>query len=234
MNTPYTHPDWQHLLTAVASAPDDDLPRLVAADWLDEHGEAERAEFIRIQVERERADRPELKWREEALWNNPLCGPLWAVEACPGLVTLTDAADAGSPLRGLGVWGVERVTFRRGFPYRIDCRAADWATFGCGIVPRQPVREVFLTACDVVPFERWWDMLDTLTPLAVLTLDTRSITLAPLLRDHLNGVDVRVSGRPAPRLVLAAAPVATPPAEIPATQPNPGEPGVARTGLSSE
>ncbi len=231
---PYTHPDWQHLLRAVASAPADDLPRLVAADWLDEHGEADRAEFIRIQVERERADRPELRWREVALWNNPLCGPLWAVEACPGLVTLTDAADAGSPLRGLGVNGVERVTFRRGFPHRIDCRAEQWATFGSGIVPRQPVRELFLTACDAVPFERWWDMPDTLKPLAVLTLDTRSITLAPLLRDHLDGVDVRVNGRPAPRLVLAAAPVATPPAGMSSAPPNPGEPAAARPGLSSE
>ena len=39
------------LLRAVVAAPDDDVPRLVAADWLDEHGEAERAEFIRVQVE---------------------------------------------------------------------------------------------------------------------------------------------------------------------------------------
>ena len=35
------------LLKAVASRPDDDLPRLVYADWLDEHGRGERAEFIR-------------------------------------------------------------------------------------------------------------------------------------------------------------------------------------------
>jgi uncharacterized protein (TIGR02996 family) len=29
--------------------PDDDAPRLIYADWLDEHGDAERAEFIRLQ-----------------------------------------------------------------------------------------------------------------------------------------------------------------------------------------
>src|SRR5262249_3163249 len=29
--------------------PDDDLPRLIFADWLDEHGQSERAEFIRLQ-----------------------------------------------------------------------------------------------------------------------------------------------------------------------------------------
>lgn len=41
-----THPTLER---AVLAAPDDDLPRLVYADWLDEHGEGERAEFIRIQ-----------------------------------------------------------------------------------------------------------------------------------------------------------------------------------------
>lgn len=37
-------------LRAVLEMPDDDLPRLVAADWLDEHGDEARAEFIRAQV----------------------------------------------------------------------------------------------------------------------------------------------------------------------------------------
>jgi uncharacterized protein (TIGR02996 family) len=36
-------------LAAIIVEPDDDLPRLVYADWLDEHGEPERAEFIRVQ-----------------------------------------------------------------------------------------------------------------------------------------------------------------------------------------
>lgn len=37
------------LTAAVVASPDDDLPRLVLADWLEENGEAERAEFIRLQ-----------------------------------------------------------------------------------------------------------------------------------------------------------------------------------------
>ena len=36
------------LLQAVCTAPDDDLPRLVFADWVQENGEPERAEFIRV------------------------------------------------------------------------------------------------------------------------------------------------------------------------------------------
>jgi uncharacterized protein (TIGR02996 family) len=36
------------LLAAITSEPDDDTPRLVYADWLQENGESDRAEYIRI------------------------------------------------------------------------------------------------------------------------------------------------------------------------------------------
>lgn len=41
------------LLASVVASPDDDLPRLVYADWLDENGDPDRAEFIRLQITRE-------------------------------------------------------------------------------------------------------------------------------------------------------------------------------------
>lgn len=37
-----------NIMAAVLAQPDDDAPRLVAADWLEEHGECDRAEFIRL------------------------------------------------------------------------------------------------------------------------------------------------------------------------------------------
>jgi uncharacterized protein (TIGR02996 family) len=43
------------LMRAICDNPDDDTPRLVFADWLDENGEPERAEFIRVQVNRSRS-----------------------------------------------------------------------------------------------------------------------------------------------------------------------------------
>jgi uncharacterized protein (TIGR02996 family) len=43
--------DRDALLAAIQAAPDDDAPRLIFADWLDEHGETGRAEFIRVQIE---------------------------------------------------------------------------------------------------------------------------------------------------------------------------------------
>src|SRR5262245_55430096 len=36
-------------LQAILDSPDDDAPRLVLADWLEEQGHSERAELIRVQ-----------------------------------------------------------------------------------------------------------------------------------------------------------------------------------------
>ena len=44
------------LLRTVIESPDDDAPRLVFADWVEEHGEPERAEFIRLQCRLETLD----------------------------------------------------------------------------------------------------------------------------------------------------------------------------------
>ncbi len=51
--------DQQSLLKAIREQPDDDLHRLVYADWLEEHGDAARAELIRIQCELWNIARPE-------------------------------------------------------------------------------------------------------------------------------------------------------------------------------
>jgi uncharacterized protein (TIGR02996 family) len=38
------------LFATICASPDDDTPRLVLADWLEENGDPERAEFIRVQI----------------------------------------------------------------------------------------------------------------------------------------------------------------------------------------
>lgn len=43
-------------LRAIAANPGDDAPRLAFADWLTEHDQPERAEFIRLQIELTRTD----------------------------------------------------------------------------------------------------------------------------------------------------------------------------------
>lgn len=66
------------LLRAICDHPDDDTPRLVFADWLQENGEEERAEFIRVQVELARGVDAGLDKREKELiaahragWSEP-------------------------------------------------------------------------------------------------------------------------------------------------------------------
>ena len=78
---PATHEEV--FLEDIVTHPDDDVPRLVFADWLDDHGEPERAEFIRLQVgaARERAEerrrafdkrQDELLMSHEGAWRSAL------------------------------------------------------------------------------------------------------------------------------------------------------------------
>jgi uncharacterized protein (TIGR02996 family) len=75
--------DEDALLAAITAAPDDDAPRLAYADWLDEHGHADRAEFIRVQCRIARGaewgQHQELLRRETALlgrYRKEWLGPL--------------------------------------------------------------------------------------------------------------------------------------------------------------
>ena len=52
-------------LRMIAENPDDDTPRLVFADWLDEHEQHERAEFIRLQIELAHMEPSEDKYPEK-------------------------------------------------------------------------------------------------------------------------------------------------------------------------
>ena len=73
----------EKLLRAVIAAPDDDGPRLVYADWFDEQGQPERAEFIRVQCYLDRLPgdetrRKDLQTREAELLGR--FGWAWAEE----------------------------------------------------------------------------------------------------------------------------------------------------------
>jgi uncharacterized protein (TIGR02996 family) len=69
-------------LQDIKQNPDDDVPRLIFADWLDDHGEAARAEFVRLQVEIARGGdtregelarrEQELRREHESAWLGPL------------------------------------------------------------------------------------------------------------------------------------------------------------------
>jgi uncharacterized protein (TIGR02996 family) len=89
--------DADALLQSILDDPTADAPRLVYADWLEEHGEQARAELIRVQCEPARlpegeSRRAELEARERALLN-------------------AHENEWAAPLRGL----VDGWEFRRGF-----------------------------------------------------------------------------------------------------------------------
>jgi uncharacterized protein (TIGR02996 family) len=67
-----THDQECAFLQAILERPDDDTPRLVYADWLEEHGDADRGRFIRVQCElaalpADDPRRPEAQSRQDAL-----------------------------------------------------------------------------------------------------------------------------------------------------------------------
>ena len=95
------------LRAAVLAQPDDDLPRLVYADWLDESGDPDRARFLRAQIAL--AALPEWDPQATALRRTQ---PEW---------DLSEARRAGLPPlpeeRGLRWPDADRDAFRRGFGY---------------------------------------------------------------------------------------------------------------------
>jgi uncharacterized protein (TIGR02996 family) len=112
-------------LQAVVESPDDDTPRLVYADWLDEHGDAARAEFIRVQVrlaggEPRESDR--LRRRERDLLRK-------------------HEKEWAAPLHGI----VRRARFVRGFPERVTLTAESFLAHADTLFRRAPVRHLILT-----------------------------------------------------------------------------------------
>lgn len=86
--------DRDALLAAITANPDEDTPRLIYADWLEEHDEAERAEFIRLQCQLQHLSRKSAEGKPLAKREKELQSQLFG------------------HLDGIGF---ESVKFRRGF-----------------------------------------------------------------------------------------------------------------------
>lgn len=135
--------DGTALLAAIRLHPDEDVPRLAYADWLDEHGQPERAEFCRVQCELAK-----MGHRAEGLPCGD-CDPLLARER-----QLLDAHwlewniefMASIGFAGGGFISLMDVVFRRGFVESITCGAADWLTHADAILASHPITEVTFTS----------------------------------------------------------------------------------------
>ncbi len=122
--------DRDALLAAIRAHPDEDTPRLVFADYLEENDEAPRAAFIRAQVEFARTPPWEpfavrCRWRQpNVISGKPFRAEL-PFDSGPGLVSW-----AGEP-------------FHRGFGWAIDVRTISlWSELAEPIFAREPVGKV--------------------------------------------------------------------------------------------
>ncbi len=122
--------DRDALVSAICDQPDEDTPRLIFADYLDERDEPAHAAFIRAQVELARTAPWEpfavrCKWREPSV----LSGEAFR----PTLPKLSSAVEWAS------------VPFRRGFGWWIDVlMASEWDARIAPLFDRAPIGKVTL------------------------------------------------------------------------------------------
>jgi len=115
------------LRRTILDKPDDDDARLVYADWLEENGDLARAEFIRIQIERNRLP----WWREEHDWLEPRETKLLEDNCEQWLSELPD-------------WAQEHAAFERGFVDQVFGQALQWQQDSERILAVAPVRSLRL------------------------------------------------------------------------------------------
>lgn len=142
--------DREALLAAIKAFPDEDTPRLVYADWLDEHGESERAALIRYSCSPRFANRRTAEFRRaqriaKRYFPVETFRTYFAPRDCEffevkGFATVAEAMFQLSPDACLA-----RVLFDRGFVVAVVCSANQWLAHAAAILAEHPVRRVRLT-----------------------------------------------------------------------------------------
>ena len=152
--------DGDILLRAIIANPDDDDPRLQYADWLEENGQAERAEFIRVQIEKARTPickhekdmgiapakcrRCQLRGREAFLMIHDLPNE-WHGLPPHYFACANKASHNWKPKEKHKAW----AWFDRGFVERLYCTLADSLEYGSVLVASNPVSMIL--AVDMIP-----------------------------------------------------------------------------------
>ena len=104
----------QAFWTAIRETPEDDAPRLVYADWLEEHGEGDRAEFIRVQCALAKLGPDRRKGRRERAWLEPREKALLASHGDHWRAPLRAVLQGSNPWDREDGW-LDCLEFRRGF-----------------------------------------------------------------------------------------------------------------------
>lgn len=175
------------LLRTIIEFPDDDTPRLVFADWLDEHGDPERAEFIRVQCELARLQRdakviqpseatvflPPAERRAKELYVREMglllekTGSMkfrwdeWKLKDCGDWQNLLHESQYKTGIK-----------FVRGFVEAIACTWADWLANHEQILKQTPLKNVNLTTVGPIASEgRILEIEGMMDDLRVATLE---------------------------------------------------------------
>jgi uncharacterized protein (TIGR02996 family) len=152
-------------LRDIIEHPADDAPRLIYADWLEEHGDPDRAEFVRVQCELARSEmkpctcfpsrwpgqtyvcqRCTLRRRERELLTASYAldwGPdraLWDAGFDRAIMTYWESGESLPP-------GYAGTLFRRGFVAEVTLSCKAWLEHGPALVKAAPLQRVALSDC---------------------------------------------------------------------------------------
>lgn len=119
------------LIRAIVLNPDEDVPRLMYADFLQEKGQSERAHYIRSEIDITRSGGKSTMLVGSDSPTRSHC--------CPWVVADLDVFPFGMD------WDVE---YTRGFISHVTCSLADWMVHGSAICEARPVTRVLLTDKD--------------------------------------------------------------------------------------
>jgi uncharacterized protein (TIGR02996 family) len=133
------------LLRAVLLDPGDDGPRLVYADWLDEHGEHDRAEFIRVEIELLTAPR-----EYDSFDLDIPAGRYAQLLKRRHRLLVSKAAENEWPVPAARI---RNYAWDRGFVGEVACTAADFLAHAAALFAAHPIVKVTLS--DLVPSRRY-------------------------------------------------------------------------------
>ncbi len=121
------------LLADILENPGDDTPRLVYADWLEDHGQDAAGRFIRRQIQNDGAPLVPLSWIGDTV---RAMIPSRTLAGMHGRAIIRPAVyEDGSP----------QVEYRRGFIHTVRCPLAAWEQHGPSLVARHPIQRVEAT-----------------------------------------------------------------------------------------
>jgi uncharacterized protein (TIGR02996 family) len=114
-------------LQTIIECPDDDAPRLIYADWLEENGDPDRAEFIREQIRLARGGEENPLWRGGSQRAEELLLP-----------------NRDKWVKRLPEWARRNGAFRQGFVSSVRCTARQFLQGGAALCRATPLEGVYI------------------------------------------------------------------------------------------